>query len=128
LGYTYLVPRQGRIPTPYRWGLLQALQSLKDSEELPYRPRHRLITSLRWEMKPFRLEARFRYASRVRRVKMYPRDERVPQYVVDLSGGVRREGYTISFRVDNLLQYHYTEVERNLAPIRSLAVTLMAEL
>ncbi len=128
LGYTYLVPREGRIQNPYRWGFLQAVQAMEDSEELPYRSRNRLVASLCWSKGPFRLEARFRYASRVRQVKMYPQDERVPQYVVDLSGGMRRKGYTISFRVDNLLQYHYTEVERNLAPIRSFAVTLTAEL
>ena len=73
-------------------------------------------------------EARFRYASRVRRVKMYPQDERVPQYLVDLSGGVRMGRYTLSVRVDNLLQYNYTEVERNLAPIRSFSLGLSAEM
>ena len=128
LGYTYIVPREGRLTCPCEFEFLQALRALKDSDELPYRPRHRLLTSLRWRGGPFNLEARFRYASRVRRVKMYPQDERVPQYVVDLSGGVRLRNCTFSFRVDNLLQYHYTEVERNLAPIRSFTVTLTAEL
>lgn len=127
LGYTYIVPREGRI-RPYGPDFLQALRPLEDSDELPYRPRNRLVASVRWEGGPFSAEARFRYASRVRRVKMYPQDDRVPQYVVDVSGGVRLRNCTLSFRVDNLLQYHYTEVERNLAPIRSFTLALTAEL
>jgi len=131
LGYTYLVPREGRVTCPCEFEFLQALRALVDSDELPYRPRHRLLTSFRWRGGPFNLEARFRYASRVRRVIQIPtcvQDRLVPQYVVDLSGGVRRKGYTISFRVDNLLQYHYTEVQCNLAPIRSFSLTLSAEM
>ena len=107
LSYTYVHPKD-----------------LTRNEILPYRPRHRLLSSLGVHTKSAHLSADFRYLSRAEKVKVYPNDERVAQYVVDLKGSVIVGKITVSAKVENLLQYHYTEVERNLGPIRSFALTL----
>ena len=93
-------------------------------EVLPYRPRHRLLSSLGVNTQVGHLSADVRYLSRAEKVRVYPNDERVAQYVVDLKGSVLLGRITVSAKVENLLEYHYTEVERNLGSIRSFALTL----
>jgi len=101
-------------------------RDLDTDEDLPYRSRHRVRSSVVLNYGRGQLSLDFRYASRAEKVKVYPNDERVAQYVVDVGGMVNLGKLALSAKVDNLLQYHYTEVERNLAPIRSYTLTLTA--
>ena len=107
LSYTYVHPRD-----------------LTLGEVLPYRPRHRVLSSLGVNARGGHLSADVRYLSRAEKVRVYPNDERVAQYVVDLRGSLTVGKITVSAKVENLLRYHYTEVERNLGPIRSFALTV----
>lgn len=128
LGYTYVYPRAGRIAHPREFRLLEVLQRLEDDEPLAYRSRHRLAASLSLRYRAFTVGGDFRYASRVERVKVYPNEDRVAQYVVDANCGVEAGRFRVLAKVENLLQYNYTEVERTLAPIRSFTVTVLSSL
>jgi hypothetical protein len=52
----------------------------------------------------------------------------VAQYVVDVGGRMDLGRCGLSLKVDNLLEYHYTEVERNLAPIRIYTLTFTGKM
>ena len=99
-----------------------------DHEPLAYRSRHNLKTSVDVSARGITLGCDVRYRSRVQRVKVYEADERVPIYVTDLRGEVRLRGFRFSAKVANLFNYNYTEIERNLAPIRSFRFSLTGRL
>jgi outer membrane receptor for ferrienterochelin and colicins len=88
-------------------------------EPLAYRSRHNLKTSVDLSVRGFTVGMDFLYRSRVERVKVYEDDERVPVYVTDLRGEVKLGRFRLSAKVANLFNYNYTEIERNLAPIRN---------
>jgi len=123
LGYTYIDAKD-----------------LTSDQVLEYRPRHLLTSSLTLNYRlslnynnyhlgaDLQFGVDFRYVSRLERVKVFKMDERVPQYVVDLRAVSAFKTFALAVKVDNLLQYYYTEVERNLAPPRSYTLTLTARL
>ncbi|HID95324.1 MAG TPA: TonB-dependent receptor [Candidatus Latescibacteria bacterium] len=100
---------------------------LRLDEPLPYRPRHRLRATASLNHRGVRLGVDFKYHSRVEKVhEMFSADQRVAVYVVDLKGSLDLKEFTISAKVDNLLQYHYVEIPRRLEPIRSYTLTVAA--
>jgi outer membrane receptor for ferrienterochelin and colicins len=99
-----------------------------DHIPLAYRSRHNLKTSLDVSAKGFTLGLDSQYRSRVERVKVYEDDERVSIYVTDLRGEVTMGRFRLSAKVANLFNYNYTEIERNLAPIRSFRFSLTGRL
>ena len=94
---------------------------------LLYRPTHNVAASLDVRAGRVALGGDFQYQSKVDSVAAYPQDERVPLYRVDVRSSLDVGSITLSFKVDNLFQYHFTPVERNLAPIRSFTLTAMGE-
>jgi iron complex outermembrane receptor protein len=95
---------------------------------LAYRSRHNLKVSLDISRERYAVGADFLFRSRLQRVKVYEDDERVPIYVTDLRAEVRRiGGFRLSGKIANLFNYNYTEIERNLAPIRSFRLSLSGE-
>jgi len=97
-------------------------------EPLMYRPNHSLAAALDVEIGSLRLGGDFRYQSRIDTVAAYPQDERVPLYLVNLRSSLAVGSVTLTFRVENLLQYHFAPIERNLAPIRSYLAGLSVRL
>lgn len=95
---------------------------------LLYRPDHSLAVSLDLRQGPLSLGGDLQYQSRVDSVAAYPQDERVPLYLVNLRSSLSIRHVTVTLRVDNLLQYHFTPIERNLAPIRNYTLALTADL
>lgn len=106
---------------------------------LRYRPR-RLATVQALVPLPWgEFQAEYRYQSRVERVDeefvnlglIRHADARVPVHVVDvrLSVSGARFGIplTLTFNVRNLLDYYYTEVPGNLAPVRQFVVQVAGE-
>ena len=102
-------------------------------QPLAYRPAHQCTGDIALQLGPVRASGDLRYHTRVEEVKAFPQDERVPMYVVGARAtlGPRRmralggDGeIEFQFKADNLLQYHYVEVERNLEPIRSFTFTV----
>ena len=107
IGYTYLDPTD-----------------LDSGEALAYRARHLLTGSLNLRWKWLEGGFDYRYVSRLEAVRIYPKDDRVPQKVLDLWLAISRDPFILRFNVDNALNYNYTQIERNLEPIRSFSGTL----
>jgi outer membrane receptor protein involved in Fe transport len=104
--------------------------TLLDSEDLAlkrplaYRPRWslQLGPSLHWGAVSSRLD--YRYASRLQRVSVYAADQRVPQHELSLRIQWRAAGLQWTLGVNNLLNYNYTQLERNLGEIRNGVVAV----
>ncbi len=115
--YTYLYPRD-----------------ISASTVLKYRPRHLLYLSGDVRLGPVTVGADFRYLSRMENIDreltlVIPDSEkRVAAYVTDLrlslSGEALGLPLRLSFLVDNVFQYHYTEVVANIAPMRRFRLML----
>ncbi len=93
--------------------------------DLAYRSRHALVSSMNIQFG--RLEAGLdgRYASRIKEVKVYPDEDRVDQQVLDARLAWRWNNGTITLNINNMLNYNYVQVERNLAPIRHYMLTVI---
>ena len=105
-GYTYLDTRD-----------------LTTKKELQYRPRHLLTVNGSFTLSRYTLGADFRYVSRIEEVAVFPKDPRVSQRVLNTRLSANFKPVTLTLNVYNLLQWNYTQVERNLEPIRSFALT-----
>lgn len=95
---------------------------------LAYRSKHSLKVSLDAVTERFAAGVDVIYRSRVERVKVYEDDERVPICTTDLRGEVTLGNFRLSGKVANLFNYNYTEIERSLAPIRSVRFSLRGAL
>ncbi len=111
IGYTYMNPQDIELDTT-----------------LAYRPRHLLTAGVTCTMKKLELGADFRYISRFEVVKVYPKDDRVDQKVLNVRGVYRFAAYALTLSVNNLFNYNYTQMERTLMPIRHYVLTLSAKL
>ncbi|MFZ1730238.1 MAG: TonB-dependent receptor [Bacteroidota bacterium] len=117
--YTYLYPRD-----------------LSTSSVLKYRPRHLLYLSADAHYAGFSIGADFRHLSRIEAIDreltiIIPNsEERVAAYVTDLRASWTAASVglplRLSFFVDNIFQYNYSEVVANIAPIRSYRLSLDA--
>ncbi|HDL18521.1 MAG TPA: TonB-dependent receptor [Bacteroidetes bacterium] len=121
-GYTYLDARRlGEIPTTF---------SLDDfshtpSSTLAYRPKHLFQASINGRYRQFLLGLDYRYISRFDEVLAYINDIRIDQRVIDIYFEAQLStNLQLSVRANNLLNYNYTEVERNLAPMRNFVFTV----
>jgi len=93
-------------------------------EPLAYRPKH--ICNIYGDVsyKRFKIGCNFRYISRIEKYKMFPNDTRVPVYLFDAWIELTINKYSIQWKANNLFQYNYTKIERNLAPLRNFILTL----
>ncbi|MCZ7556532.1 MAG: TonB-dependent receptor [Bacteroidia bacterium] len=101
---------------------------------LKYRPRHLFYVSGSVDLGPFRFGVDHRIISRLEEVDMElsvvipDADRRVPTYVTDLrlawSGAIAGLPVRVTALTDNILNYSYTEVVANLAPIRQYRLML----
>jgi len=80
---------------------------------------------LRWG--PVEVEADYRYANRLDEVEVYPYDQRVPQKVVNLRLRYRLGILTLIASVNNLFNYNYTVIERNMGEIRNASLSVFFE-
>ncbi|MCR4439693.1 MAG: TonB-dependent receptor [bacterium] len=114
---------KGRLAPALSYTLLDPWDITAD-DYLAYRARHLFTGTVTFTDGPFRIGVDYRYVSSLKRVKVYPRDQRVAQKVADLRMGYRLLGTDISFDIGNLFNYNYTQVERTLMPIRHYTMTL----
>ncbi len=105
-------------------------RDLQSNALLTYRPQHILTTSLTVKPGIFEFGADFRFASRLKReqLEVFPDDARVSSKIFDVRAAVSFGAYNLTFNVENLLQYHYTQVERTLQPNRQFSLTLQGDL
>ena len=93
-------------------------KDMDSGDKLPYRPDNSLTLSAGYAiMDNLTFGADFRYKSPVE-YALYKADLVVPQKVLDLYTRWNIGHFSISARVNNALNYNYTEIERNIAPIR----------
>ncbi|MBC7187124.1 MAG: TonB-dependent receptor [Calditrichaeota bacterium] len=114
---------KGRLTPALSYTLLDPWDITAD-DYLAYRARHLFTGTVTFTQGPLRVGVDYRYVSRLERVKVYPRDQRVAQKVADLRLGYRLLGNDISFDIGNLFNYNYTQVERTLMPIRHYTMTI----
>jgi outer membrane receptor protein involved in Fe transport len=110
VSYTYMEPRD-----------------LTLDQTLAYRPRHLFSTSVSLNVGPVGFNADYRYTSRIDAVLIYPDDDRVAQKMADARLSYDWRNYQFSFDVDNIFNYNYVPVERNIAPVRKFMLTLSAK-
>jgi len=114
-GYTYVFPRD-RIT----------------KQILNFRPRHLLQARAETKLASFSLSSDFRYISKYESAdtillqQVGNGDARVNAYIWDARIGYTIQGLfgmpvTLSFQVQNLLNYYYVEIVGNLAPIRNFS-------
>ncbi len=100
---------------------------LDTKETLAYRPRHLLTSGITLSYSIFETGLDYRYISKLENVKVYPKDDRVAQKVWDARFSVNISGYSLAFNINNLFQYNYLQIERNIAPMRHYVFTVSHE-
>jgi len=129
--YTWLdaaeFPRAGEVQAPYcSEGLTPG-----ESAPLPYRARHQASGEVRGPVGSVSAGLSLRYVSRFERVSglfAECRRDFLPVYLVDVFAARRVGPVRIQVRIDNLFQYHYVLVERELRPLRRLSLSLSGTL
>jgi len=111
LGYTYMDP-----------------EDRDTGKTLAYRPRQLLTSGLTFSYSIFEAGVDFRYISKLDTVKVYPNDDRVAQKIFDARVSAKLLGFNFAFNLNNLFQYHYWQIERNLGPPRNYVFTVSREL
>jgi len=115
ISYTYLDPRDLRADLP-----------------LAYRHNHSLVISQQFNLaKLLSCGVDYRYLSKMERVQLYDEnpatgaDQRVPIHLV---GGfcnlIIKPALQLNLSVENLLQYYYVVIERNMGPVRLIKLRL----
>ncbi len=94
---------------------------------LAYRPHHLFISGLTYNYSIFEAGIDFRYISRVEVVKLYPLDDRVAQKVWDFRLSSTISGFKFALNINNMFQYFYTQVEKNIEPPRHYVLSLSRE-
>ena len=103
-------------------------------DTLSYRYRHHWVTSLSGQYQAWTLSMEYRYASRMDAVELYPenaltgQDLRVPVHVWNLGLAYDAGRFDVLLRVNNLFQYYYTQLERNMAEERLAFLVVNLEL
>lgn len=109
---------------------LDAGATLLDSEDLQlkrplaYRPRWSVQVSPSVHVGPASARIDYRFASRLQQVSIYAADERVDQHELNMRFQLALAGLTWTAGVNNVLNYNYTQLERNLGETRNFIVGL----
>lgn len=118
LAYTYLNPVE-----------INAAGTILDT--LSYRYRHYFTQTVNVYLKAFTFSLDSRYSSRIEKTELFDehplthRDRRVPIHVWNGSVAYRRGNLDIMLRGENLFQYYYVELERNLGKERNFSLSVM---
>jgi len=103
-------------------------ESLDEIVVLPYRPENTFNISAAvdyWEHASLAIDARYQSPQKY---GLYPEDESVDQRVIDLTHNLNWNSWTLQFKVSNLLNWNYTEIERTIAPIRHYSLSLSVDI
>ncbi|MEA1881109.1 MAG: TonB-dependent receptor [Candidatus Marinimicrobia bacterium] len=100
-------------------------------DTLAYRFRHTLVTTIGTRFMGVTTTLENRYMSRIERVELFQenaisgQDKRVPIHIWNASLGYEYRGWDFLFRVENMFQYYYTELERNMGEERHFSLTVL---
>jgi hypothetical protein len=101
---------------------------VETGEPLPYRPRFIGFFTPKFQFGPIELEADYRFASKLQKVLVYPRDEQIPTKVWDLRVSYQWRNFQFKFLVNNIVNYNYLISERVLGEIRNFAIAINGEI
>ena len=117
------------LSTAYTWLDPVAIDDSGDViDTLSYRFRHNWITTLSGYWKQLSATIEYRYASRIGSVQLFEEnaltgsDIRVPIHLWNVGIGYNWKGLETRLRVENLFQYYYVELERNMGEERKISV------
>ncbi len=98
-------------------------KDIDTGEKLSYRPDHNVNISGRLKYtENLSLTAAWRYKSD-RTFELYPNSPSVPEKVLDIGHNFDFGDYYVTLKVNNVFQYHYSEVEKGIAPIRNFVIS-----
>lgn len=91
---------------------------------LPYRPK--VIATVKGILKTGKahLQLNYRYAQKIKEVKIYPINDRVPMHFVDVQSSYDFGPISLVLGVNNIFQYNYAPMESNLLPMRTFTAGL----
>lgn len=117
------------VTSAYTWLDPVEVNEIGDvTDTLSYRFRHTWVNSATAYFFGFSAGLEYRYSSRIDNVELFEEnpetgsDMRVPIHVWNAGFGYQRKGWELLFRVENILQYYYTELERNMGSERTFSV------
>ncbi|NOZ74706.1 MAG: TonB-dependent receptor, partial [FCB group bacterium] len=99
-------------------------------DTLSYRHRYHWVPTLRFRRGPLTFSIDGRQASAIENTELYQsdpktgRDPRVPVKVWNAGIGWETKRLALLFRVENIFQYYYVELERNMGKERNATLTL----
>jgi outer membrane cobalamin receptor len=99
-------------------------------DTLAYRFRNTLVTTIGTRILGVTASVDYRYMSRIERVKLFQEnpltgeDKQVPIHIWNAGLGSHIRGWDLQFRVENMFQYYYTELERNMGDERHFSLTV----
>ncbi len=99
-------------------------------DTLSYRFRHNSVSMLSGYWKQLSATIEYRYASRIGSVELFDEnkqtgsDIRVPIHLWNIGVGYNWKAWEMQIRVENLFQYYYVELERNIGEERKISVNL----
>jgi len=100
------------------------------TDTLSYRFRHTWVQSTSIHYKEFSVGVEYRYSSRMEKVELFDEnsetgsDRRVPIHLWNANLGFHHKNWEIVLRVENIFQYYYTELERNIGSERFFSLDL----
>ena len=103
-------------------------KNLERNETLAYRPPWIAKISPIIRIGPVEMRMDYRYASRLERVEIYSQDQRVDQHELNLRMLYHLKKLTFVVGSNNVLNYNYTQVERNLGEIRNFMVSVQGQI
>ncbi|MFQ5864613.1 MAG: TonB-dependent receptor domain-containing protein [bacterium] len=103
-------------------------KNLELNQTLAYRPRWIAQINPSVHIGPIELRADYRFASRLERVGIYAADQRVAQHELNLRLHYHFKNLSFVVGSNNVLNYNYTQVERNLGEIRNFMISLQGKL
>ena len=119
------------LKTSYTWLDPVALDADGNpADTLSYRYRHHWVSTTGLHLHGVDLSLEYRYASKLEGVELFPEnsitgaDRQVPVHVWNMGLGTSRKLWRVQFRIENIFQYYYTQLERNMESERSFALTL----
>jgi len=119
------------LSTAYTWLNPVSINSEGEViDTLSYRFRHNLINSLKGSWRSFNATIEYRYASRIESIQLFNEnkitgsDLRVPIHLWNISFGYSRNNWDLLFRIENIFQYYYVELERNIGEERNYSLNI----
>ena len=119
------------LSTAYTWLDPVAIDNSKNViDTLSYRFRHNWVSTISSYWNEISTNIEYRYASRIGSVQLFDEnpqtgsDIRVPIHLWNVGFGYNWKGLEARIRIENLFQYYYVELERNMGEERKISINI----